>query len=95
MRSLNVFSEKAKRWRKQVKITELPVPESVKEVLLRSGIAELYPPQEEAIQAGVLEGKANFIVSGDDHLLKMGSYKRTRIVSVRQFLKILEKDQAH
>jgi len=57
MRSLNVFSEKAKRWRKQVKITELPVPESVKEVLLRSGIAELYPPQEEAVRAGVLEGK--------------------------------------
>jgi len=40
-----------------VKITELPVPESVKEVLLRSGIAELYPPQEEAVRAGVLEGK--------------------------------------
>jgi helicase len=40
-----------------VKITELPVPESVKEIMLRSGITELYPPQEEAIQAGVLEGK--------------------------------------
>jgi helicase len=40
-----------------VKITELPVPESVKEIMLRSGIAELYPPQEEAIQAGALEGK--------------------------------------
>ncbi len=33
------------------------MPESVKEILLRSGISELYPPQEEAIQAGVLEGK--------------------------------------
>jgi helicase len=41
----------------RVKITELPVPEPLKEVTLRSGIAELYPPQEEAIQAGVLEGK--------------------------------------
>jgi helicase len=40
-----------------VKVTELPVPEPVKEVTLRSGIAELYPPQEEAVQAGVLEGK--------------------------------------
>jgi len=40
-----------------VKVTELPVPEHVKEVILRSGIAELYPPQEEAIQARVLEGK--------------------------------------
>jgi len=40
-----------------VKVTELPVPESVREVMLRSGIGELYPPQEEAVQAGVLEGK--------------------------------------
>ena len=40
-----------------MKVTELPVPEQVKEILLRSGIAELYPPQEEAVQAGVLEGK--------------------------------------
>jgi helicase len=40
-----------------VKITDLTVPEPVKEVMLRSGIAELYPPQEEAIQAGALAGK--------------------------------------
>ena len=40
-----------------VKIIELSVPEPVKEVTLQSGIAELYPPQEEAVQAGVLEGK--------------------------------------
>ncbi len=33
------------------------MPEIVKEVIIRSGIGELYPPQEEAIQAGVLEGK--------------------------------------
>lgn len=40
-----------------MKITELSVPESIKEIMLNSGIAELYPPQEEAIRAGVLEGK--------------------------------------
>ena len=40
-----------------MKITELPVPEPLKEVILSSGIAELYPPQEEAINAGVLECK--------------------------------------
>jgi helicase len=40
-----------------VKVTELSVSESVKEVMLKSGIAELYPPQEEAVNAGVLEGK--------------------------------------
>ena len=42
---------------KNLKIAELPVPEQVKEVVLHSGIAELYPPQEEAIQAGALDGK--------------------------------------
>ena len=40
-----------------MKVAELPVPKAVKEVVLRSGVAELYPPQEEAVQAGVLEGK--------------------------------------
>jgi len=40
-----------------VKITDLSVPESVKEIIIRSGIVELYPPQEEAIKAGALEGR--------------------------------------
>jgi helicase len=40
-----------------VKIADLPVPEAVKEILIKSGIVELYPPQVEAIKAGVLEGR--------------------------------------
>jgi helicase len=40
-----------------VKIIDLPVPDSVKEVLIKSGIVELYPPQEEAIKAGALDGR--------------------------------------
>ena len=40
-----------------LKIAELPIPESVKQVITDSGISELYPPQEEAIKAGALEGK--------------------------------------
>jgi helicase len=40
-----------------VKIVDLPIPESVKEILIKSGIVELYPPQEEAIKAGALEGR--------------------------------------
>ncbi|MCW4054894.1 MAG: DEAD/DEAH box helicase [Candidatus Bathyarchaeota archaeon] len=45
-----------------MKVTELPVPDSVKALMLRSGIVELYPPQEEAVRAGVLEGK-NFVLA--------------------------------
>ncbi len=40
-----------------MKISELPIPEQLKEVILQGGISELYPPQEEAIRAGALEGK--------------------------------------
>ncbi|MGB9853801.1 MAG: DEAD/DEAH box helicase [Candidatus Bathyarchaeales archaeon] len=40
-----------------MKITELPIPESVKEVLIKNGIIELYPPQEEAVKAGALDGQ--------------------------------------
>jgi helicase len=42
---------------KNLKIVELPVPEQAKKILLKMGIAELYPPQEEAVQAGALEDK--------------------------------------
>ncbi|MGA9388398.1 MAG: DEAD/DEAH box helicase, partial [Candidatus Bathyarchaeia archaeon] len=45
------------RWAFPVKIADLPVPESAKEIIMKSGIAELYPPQEEAIKAGALEGR--------------------------------------
>jgi len=40
-----------------VRIAELAIPDQVKELILQSGITELYPPQEEAIRAGALEGK--------------------------------------
>jgi helicase len=40
-----------------LKIEELPIPESAKQIIIKSGITELYPPQEEAIRAGALEGK--------------------------------------
>jgi replicative superfamily II helicase/intein-encoded DNA endonuclease-like protein len=40
-----------------VKVTDLAIPESVKEVVIKSGIVDLYPPQEEAIKAGALDGR--------------------------------------
>jgi len=40
-----------------LKIKELSIPESAKQIIIKSGITELYPPQEEAIHAGALEGK--------------------------------------
>jgi len=40
-----------------VRITDLHISEPAKEVIAKSGISELYPPQQEAVEAGVLEGK--------------------------------------
>ncbi|AFK22351.1 ATP-dependent DNA helicase [Pyrococcus sp. ST04] len=45
-----------------MKIDDLPVSPKVKEVLKERGIRELYPPQEEALKSGVLEGK-NLLVA--------------------------------
>jgi helicase len=40
-----------------LKVADLSVPEAVKEIIIKGGIAELYPPQEEAMKAGALEGR--------------------------------------
>lgn len=40
-----------------MKIEELPLHDSAKKILTSLGIVELYPPQQEAVLAGALEGK--------------------------------------
>ena len=43
-------------------ISTLPIPENLKQHYLASGIKELYPPQAECVDSGMLEGK-NLLVS--------------------------------
>jgi helicase len=40
-----------------LRVEELPIPDSVKAVVAKAGYETLYPPQEDAIKAGVLDGK--------------------------------------
>jgi replicative superfamily II helicase len=40
-----------------MRIEELSLPKQVKDLILQSGISILYPPQEDAIKAGALDGK--------------------------------------
>lgn len=40
-----------------MRLEELPIPDSAKAVLAKAGYDILYPPQEDAIKAGALEGK--------------------------------------
>ena len=44
-------------------------------------------PDDNKILACALEAKAQYIVSGDKHLLKLGRYKNISIVTAREFLK--------
>ncbi len=46
-----------------MKIEELNIPKLIKEAFLKKGYIELYPPQEDAIKAGVLEGKNMVLAS--------------------------------
>jgi helicase len=46
-----------------MRISELNIPVEVKGILLKRGYDELYPPQAEAIEAGVLEGNSLVMAS--------------------------------
>ena len=47
-----------------------------------------HPADDKFIECA-LAAMADYIVSGDKHLLKVGSYKRTRIVSASEFIQII------
>jgi putative PIN family toxin of toxin-antitoxin system len=48
-----------------------------------------HPADDKFIECAVA-ANAEYIVSGDKHLLKIGSYKKTRIISVSEFLQVIE-----
>jgi helicase len=68
-----------------LRIEELPIPESVKEVIIKSGITELYPPQEEAVKAGALNGK-NLVLASPT------ASGKTLIAELCALKHVLEKD---
>ncbi|HVP41160.1 MAG TPA: DEAD/DEAH box helicase, partial [Candidatus Krumholzibacteriaceae bacterium] len=63
-----------------MKVEDLAVPESVKEILIRNGFSTLYPPQEEAIKARALEGQnlvlASPTASGKTLIAELCALKR-------------------
>ncbi len=46
-------------------------------------------PDDDKYLAAALEGRAQYIVSGDAHLLDLGGYQDVRIVTARDFFDIL------
>jgi putative PIN family toxin of toxin-antitoxin system len=56
----------------------------VEVMALASGV--LRDPKDEPILATAVDGRADFIVTGDDDLLTLGNHERIRIVTPRAFL---------
>lgn len=52
------------------------------------GVSE--DPDDDQYLAAALEGRVQFIVSGDRHLLDLQTYEGVRIVTPREFLRLLE-----
>jgi uncharacterized protein len=50
-------------------------------------------PTDNKYLASAIEGEADFIISGDHHLLDLGSYQQTKIVNATEFLSIWEKQK--
>lgn len=42
---------------KKLRVAELSLPKQIKDVIISSGVSTLYPPQEDAIKGGALNGK--------------------------------------
>ena len=51
-------------------------------------------PDDDAVLSTALSGKADYIVSGDKHLLKLASYEKIKIVSVNELHQIITKKWA-
>jgi len=49
------------------------------------------PADDEFIIAAI-EGQADYIVSGNQHLLALGSYEKIKIVTPKEFSEILDAD---
>jgi len=57
-------------------------------------LAAVSDPDDNHILAGAVEGRADFLVTGDPHLLKLRAYDRCKIVSPDQFLSVLRENQS-
>jgi uncharacterized protein len=50
-------------------------------------------PDDNRVLECAAKGNADYIVTGDRHLLRLGSYETIQIVTVRQFLDAVEADE--
>ena len=65
-----------------MKVDDVQLPAELKEFIGKKGITELYPPQETAVRAGLLEGKSLMVASptasGKTLMAIMAAFMRVR-----------------
>ena len=47
-------------------------------------------PDDDVVLASALEGEANYLVTGDKHLLLLRAYRKTKILTVKQMLALIK-----
>lgn len=53
----------------------------------------LYDPKDNKFLECAVEGKADYIISGDEHLLSLKEYQGIKIIKAKAFLEELEKER--
>ena len=66
---------------------------SISEILITSTKIDIVKedPDDNKILECALDGKSDFIISGDNHLLNLKEYKNIKIINSREFLEKYEK----
>lgn len=54
-----------------------------------SPVVRLADPDDAMFLAAAVDGRADYVVSGDDHLLRVGTYEGIQIVNPAEFVQIL------
>ena len=91
-----------KKIKEQTQITDLEISQLIHQiqkiaVFVKGNLPALGiikdDPDDDVVLATALEGNADYIVSGDHHLLDLGDFRGIKIVKPIEFLHVLDKDK--
>jgi len=98
IRGVLLYPKLRKRHRRTPKKIDDFLKKTVRVSIITSGKMKVEAikddPEDNKYLAAAAEGKADFIISGDHHLIELGIFQGIRILSPSMFLKLLEKQPA-
>ena len=98
IRAVLLYPKLRKRHRRTPKKIDDFLKKTVRVSIITSGKMKVEAikddPEDNKYLAAAAEGKADFIISGDHHLIELGVFQGIRILSPSMFLKLMEKQPA-